>query len=210
MEVGRGQRLFWESGGEAITEFGGNDALCPPPIPAGLAALLPAFRLFHGTGWTCMAPDPAAAEPQSWSCCCVFLPAPVPAILASSSHCSSHCKLFFGQRGVSPGHGATGRASAGPACAVGQLGRDIRGATGNGRTAGGMDRRIPVPGAWDMTAFSLCKRERRKLARVTCAKRRDPGIPLHPDRDAGVCKVQPPLCGQQIRQQSFLAASGVR
>lgn len=40
-----------------------------------------------------VAPNPATAEPWSWLCCCMFLPASVPPILASSSRCRAPFQL---------------------------------------------------------------------------------------------------------------------
>lgn len=127
MEVGQDQEMFWEgahhhSGGGGL-KFGGNDALSPASNPASLAALAPApMPVPLAQRWLCLPPPPAPPQPCHCralvlSCHCVFLPAPVPPILAFSSGCGVPSELSLqpaDQIGFGPGHAATGQASAEP------------------------------------------------------------------------------------------------
>lgn len=65
---------------------------CTLPAPTVLLRRLPpAYPT--GMGRLCLAPDPATTESQARSCHCVFLPALVPPILASSSRCRASSRL---------------------------------------------------------------------------------------------------------------------
>lgn len=130
MQAGCGQRLFWENalhhGVEAVPEFRGNNALSPPPATSGLIDMMPVPQ---ARGWLCLTPDPVTTEPQSWVFHCVFLPATVPPIFASSSCCRAASKLSLQATFRLQSRGALalalqlqGRHPQGPACTVGQRG----------------------------------------------------------------------------------------
>lgn len=93
-------------------------------LPTLLASLLWRLPLclshWHRGGCACHPlppPQPCHCRALVLSCHCVFLPAPVPPILAFSSGCGVPSELSLqpaDQIGFGPGHAATGQASAEP------------------------------------------------------------------------------------------------